>query len=54
MNITAIDTAKTAAASDAAIDRALSVLTDAGISFEIVDRCPSECAFCDEAIPHAA
>ncbi|NND04709.1 MAG: hypothetical protein HKN91_18205 [Acidimicrobiia bacterium] len=50
MNITPIDTAK----NETAINRALDVLVDAGISFEVVDRCPVECAFCDEALSHAA
>lgn len=53
MNITAINSI-TAAKAETAIDRAMNVLMEAGISFEVVDRCPSECAFCDEAIPHAA
>ena len=39
---------------NAAIDQALNLLTEAGISFEVVDRCPTECPFCDEALPHAA
>lgn len=37
-----------------AIERALAVLTEAGISYEVVDRCPTHCAFCDETLPHAA
>ena len=41
-------------ATDSTIDRALGVLIESGINFEVVDRCPSECTFCDEALPHAA
>ncbi len=39
---------------DAAIDGALNVLIEAGITFEVVARCPSECGFCDEALSTAA
>ena len=44
----------TAPTGNAAIDQALNLLTKAGIGFEVVERCPIECSFCDEALPQAA
>lgn len=50
MNITSLNMSS----GDPAIDRALETLVASGIGFEVVERCPVECAFCDESLSHAA
>jgi len=37
-----------------AIDRALAVVADAGFEFELVERCPGACVFCDSSLTAAA
>lgn len=53
MNKTNVLTAITAHA-DASIDRALNLLSAGGFDFEIVDRCPAACEFCDDELSQAA
>ena len=36
------------------IDRALALLADRGFEFELVDRCPLACQFCDSTLTRAA
>lgn len=38
---------------DTDMDRALSLIADA-FEFEVVERCPAPCQFCDEPLTNAA
>lgn len=40
--------------SDTTMDRALNLLAAGGLDFEVVDRCPGACEFCDDELTQAA